>query len=119
MSMLKSPDQIAMMREAGRVVANALSAVREQAAVGVSLKELDDVAAAVISDAGGKACLPGLPPTLGGCAVPPRRHLYQCQRRVVHGIPPNGYVLEDGDLLSVDCGAFVEAGAVMPPSASS
>ena len=40
------------MREAGRVVANTLARVREAAAVGVSLKELDEVAAASIADAG-------------------------------------------------------------------
>ncbi|YCK83784.1 type I methionyl aminopeptidase [Arthrobacter sp. D3-18] len=106
MSMLKSPDQIAMMREAGRVVANALSAVREQADVGVSLKELDDVAAAVISDAGAKPAFLDYHPRWA--AVPfPGVICTSVNDAVVHGIP-NGYVLEDGDLLSVDCGAFVE-----------
>ena len=38
MSMIKSPDEIALMREAGRVVANTLAAVKDAAAVGVSLK---------------------------------------------------------------------------------
>lgn len=71
MSMLKSPDQIAMMREAGRVVANALSAVREQAAVGVSLKELDDVAAAVISDAGAKPAFLDYHPRWAAVPFPP------------------------------------------------
>jgi methionyl aminopeptidase len=52
MSMIKSPEEIALMREAGRVVATTLTRVREAAAVGVSLKELDSVAAASISDAG-------------------------------------------------------------------
>ncbi len=106
MSMLKSPDQIAMMREAGRIVANALSAVQKHAAVGISLKELDDVAAAVISDAGAKPAFLDYHPRWA--AVPfPGVICTSVNDAVVHGIP-NGYVLEDGDLLSVDCGAFLE-----------
>ena len=38
MSMIKSPEEIALMREAGRVVANTLAVVREAAGVGVSLR---------------------------------------------------------------------------------
>ncbi len=106
MSMLKSPAQIALMREAGRVVANALEAVKEHAAVGVSLKELDDVAAAVISDAGAKPAFLDYHPRWA--AVPfPGVICTSVNDAVVHGIP-NGYVLENGDLLSVDCGAFLE-----------
>ena len=48
MSLIKSPAEIALMREAGRVVANTLERVREAAAVGVSLQELDQLAAATI-----------------------------------------------------------------------
>ncbi|BAS17713.1 methionine aminopeptidase 1 [Arthrobacter sp. Hiyo8] len=54
MSMVKTPEEIALMREAGRVVANTLSAVRSHAGVGVSLKELDEVAAAFMEAAGAK-----------------------------------------------------------------
>ena len=45
MSMIKSPQEIQRMREACRVVANTLAAVKAAAAVGVSLKELDELAA--------------------------------------------------------------------------
>ncbi|MFE4195267.1 type I methionyl aminopeptidase [Paenarthrobacter sp. NPDC056912] len=106
MSMLKSPDQIALMREAGRVVANALGAVREHAAVGVALKELDDVAAAVIADAGARPAFLDYHPRWA--AVPfPGVICASVNDAVVHGIP-DGYALQDGDLLSVDCGAFLE-----------
>lgn len=106
MSMLKSPDQITLMREAGRVVANALAAVRQHAAVGVSLKELDDVAAAVMSDAGARPAFLDYHPRWA--EVPfPGVICASVNDAVVHGIP-NEYALQDGDLLSVDCGAFVE-----------
>jgi len=106
MSMLKTPDQISVMREAGSVVAKALAAVKEHADVGVSLKELDEVAADVIEGAGAKPAFLDYHPRWA--AVPfPGVICASVNDAVVHGIP-NGYVLQDGDLLSVDCGAFLE-----------
>ena len=105
MSMIKSPEEIALMREAGRVVATTLARVREAAAVGVSLKELDDVAAASIADAGATPAFPNYRPRWA--SVPfPGVICTSVNDAVVHGIP-NGYRLQDGDLLSVDCGAFL------------
>lgn len=106
MSMIKTPEEIALMREAGRVVANALAAVRQAAAVGVSLTELDGVAAASISDAGATPAFLNYRPRWA--SVPfPGVICTSVNDAVVHGIP-NGYRLQDGDLLSVDCGAFLE-----------
>lgn len=94
------------MREAGRVVANTLSAVRSHAGVGVSLKELDDVAAAFMAAAGATPAFldyrPRWAPTPFSGVI-----CTSVNDAVVHGIP-DGYVLQDGDLLSVDCGAFVQ-----------
>ncbi|XAS69560.1 type I methionyl aminopeptidase [Micrococcaceae bacterium Sec5.7] len=106
MSMIKSPDQIALMREAGRVVANTLAAVREAAAVGVSLRELDTVAADSISGAGATPAFLGYHPSWA--SVPFSGVICtSVNDAVVHGVP-DGYRLQDGDLLSVDCGAFLE-----------
>ena len=103
--MIKSPAEIALMREAGRVVANTLERVRDAAAVGVSLKELDELAAATISDAGATPAFLGYRPRWA--SVPfPGVICASVNDAVVHGIP-NGYRLQDGDLLSVDCGAFL------------
>ncbi|HSL36517.1 MAG TPA: type I methionyl aminopeptidase, partial [Arthrobacter sp.] len=60
--MIKSPAEIALMREAGRVVANTLERVREAAAVDVSLKELDELAAATIAAAGATPAFLGYKP---------------------------------------------------------
>ena len=106
MSMIKSPAEIALMREAGRVVANTLAKVREAAAVGVSLKELDELAAASIADAGATPAFLNYRPRWA--SVPfPGVICTSVNDAVVHGIP-NDYRLQDGDLLSVDCGAFLE-----------
>lgn len=106
MSMIKSPDEIARMREAGRVVANALAAVKAAAGVGVALKELDEVAASVISDAGATPAFLDYRPRWA--SVPFSGVICtSVNDAVVHGVP-NEYKLQDGDLLSVDCGAFVD-----------
>ena len=49
---MKTPAQIDMMRETGRVVARALEAMQQAAKIGVTLKEIDAVGAQVLADAG-------------------------------------------------------------------
>jgi methionyl aminopeptidase len=106
MSMIKSPGEIAQMREAGRVVANTLAAVKAAAGTGVSLKELDEVAASSISEAGATPAFLNYHPRWA--SVPFSGVICtSVNDAVVHGVP-NSYRLEDGDLLSVDCGAFLD-----------
>lgn len=102
---LKTPEEIAALREAGRVVARGLVAVREAAGVGSSLEELDAVAAGVLRDAGATSAFDGYhpdwaPSPFAGviCA--------SVNDAVVHGIPGD-YRLADGDLVSIDFGAFL------------
>lgn len=52
MVQLKTDTSIEAMREAGRVVAQVLTAARDAAAPGVSLRELDEVARGVLREAG-------------------------------------------------------------------
>ncbi|MDQ0375360.1 type I methionyl aminopeptidase [Cellulomonas humilata] len=96
----KSPDQVLLMRRAGLVVAEALAAVRERAAPGVTTGQLDAVAAEVIADHHATASFlgyHGYPATL--CV--------SVNDEVVHGIP-GARVLEPGDVVSIDCGAIVD-----------
>lgn len=103
---LKSGAAIAKMREAGRVTARALAAVRDAAAVGVSLLELDEVAHAVIREAGAKSPFlhyhPSFAPTPFPAVI-----CTSVNDVIVHGIP-DGYRLRDGDLVSIDCGATLD-----------
>jgi len=103
---IKTDAALDTMRAAGRVVAHALAAVREAAAVGVSLRRLDEVARAVIDDAGARSTFlhyhPSFAPTPFPAVI-----CTSVNHVVVHGIP-DGYRLRDGDLLSVDCGAEVD-----------
>lgn len=103
---LKTPGEIDAMREAGRVVAQALDACRKAAAVGVTMKELDTVARDVIFGAG--ATSPFLDYHPSWAPVPfPGVICASVNDEVVHGIPTDR-VIEPGDLVSIDCGATLD-----------
>lgn len=96
----RSAAELAIMREAGRVTARALRAVGEAVRPGATTKDLDDVAAEVIAEAGAVAAFlgyHGFPATI-------------CTSRngeIVHGIPGRTR-LADGDIVSIDVGAIVD-----------
>lgn len=97
---IKKPADFEKMAIAGATVAVVLRTVREAAAPGVTMKELDAVAADVIRSRG---CTPSF---LGYHGFP--AHICTSPNSViVHGIPDT-YQLKDGDILSVDAGAIYE-----------
>jgi methionyl aminopeptidase len=102
---LKTPAELDLMRQAGKVVAAALAATRAAAAPGVTLRELDTVAAEVISSHGAKSSFlhyhPHSAPTPFPAVI-----CASVNDMVVHGIPGD-YQLREGDLVSIDCGAHV------------
>lgn len=106
---LKDPKAIDAMREAGRVVAQALDAVRVEAAVGVTLKELDDVAATVIREAGATSPFLNYQPSFASSPFP-AVICASVNDAIVHGIP-DAYRLGDSDLVSIDCGAVLDGWA--------
>lgn len=97
---IKKPDEFQKMAIAGATVAVVLRTVREAAAPGVTMKELDAIAADVIRSRG---CTPSF---LGYHGFP--AHICTSPNSViVHGIPDTNR-LKDGDILSVDAGAIYE-----------
>ncbi|KAK1179373.1 type I methionyl aminopeptidase [Streptomyces sp. NBS 14/10] len=106
---IKTDASLDAMREAGRVVAAALAATQEAAAVGVSLRELDEVARAVLAEAGAESPFLGYRPHFAPTPFP-AVICASVNDAIVHGIP-NGYRLRDGDLVSIDCGAIVDGWA--------
>ena len=98
---LKTEAQLALMREAGRIVAETLALVEQAALPGVSTLELDRLAEAHVR---GRGAIPsfkgyrGFPATL--CT--------SLNSEIVHGIPSAKRVLRDGDLIKVDCGAIFQ-----------
>ncbi len=103
---LKTRAEIEAMREAGRVVARALTAVREQAAVGVTLTALDRTARDVLAEAGATSPFLGYRPHFAATPFP-AVICASVNDAALHGIP-DGYRLREGDLLSVDCGATLD-----------
>lgn len=103
---LKTPTELAALREAGRVVARALAAVRAAAGVGVSLRELDEVAAGVIAEAGARPSFLHYRPSSAPSPYP-AVICASVNDAIVHGIPTDDR-LADGDLVSVDCGAHLD-----------
>ncbi len=98
--MRRSTEEIAKMRRAGRVVAEMHEATRKAARPGVTTAELDRVAREVIERRGARSNFlnyHGFPAVI--CTSP--------NDMIVHGIPGT-YRLEEGDILSIDCGAIIE-----------
>jgi methionyl aminopeptidase len=93
------------MRDAGRVVARTLTLVAEAAKPGVSLSQLDALAATAIREAGARPSFLRYHPAWAPTPYPAVLCL-SINDVIVHGIPGER-VLRDGDLLSVDCGAEV------------
>jgi methionyl aminopeptidase len=96
---LKTQPQIAKMREANLIVNDVLDRLEEAASPGVSTWELDQIAAKRLKQLKGESAFlgyRGYPAVL--CA--------SVNSVVVHGIPRKDVVLKDGDILSIDFGAF-------------
>ena len=103
---LRTPAQIEQMRAAGRFVADVLLALKEKAAVGVNLLELDELAHQMIKERGAESCYIDYHPSFG--AMPFGKVLCtSVNDAVLHGLP-HDYALQDGDLLSVDFAASVD-----------
>lgn len=100
---LKSMNEIALMREAGRVNALALNAVREAIRPGVTTAELDAIADEVIRKHGGKPVFKGYP----GPYPYPATLCTSINDELVHGIPGKRK-LNEGDIISVDCGTLLD-----------
>ncbi|MFB4316076.1 type I methionyl aminopeptidase [Actinomadura sp. 21ATH] len=103
---IKDRTAVEAMREAGRVVANALAAVEKAAAVGVTLRDLDEVARDVLREAGAGSPFLGYRPSFAPTPFP-GVICASVNDAIVHGVP-NDYRLRDGDLVGIDCGATLD-----------
>lgn len=97
----KSPSEIEVMREAGRISALALRVAGEAVRPGISTLELDRIAEEAIRAAG------AVPAFLGYHGYPATL-CTSVNSQVVHGIPSRSVVLREGDIVSVDVGAIVD-----------
>ena len=100
---LKSPAELTVMREAGRINAKVLATVKELLKPGVSTADLNAAAEEVLKKHG---CVSpfkgyGYPPFPGSITV-------SLNHELVHGIPSKSLKLKVGDIVSIDCGTVLD-----------
>jgi methionyl aminopeptidase len=98
MIILKSSQEVARMREAGRIVAEVLARLREKVTPGVTTAELDALAHQIIVSYGAK-------PSFKGYRGFPASLCVSVNEEIVHGIPGKR-VLREGDIVSLDVGTI-------------
>ncbi len=94
---LKSPREIQIMREAGRIVARVHAALREAVRPGVSTWELDQLAVETMARYDATSCFLGY----NGY---PANICTSINQELVHGIPNKDRILKEGDIISIDIG---------------
>ncbi len=99
MIQIKNTDQIAIMREAGRITGEALALAGEAVKEGVSTWHLDQIIRAHIEKCGAK-------PSFLGYAGFPASACISLNDQVIHGIPSKKTILQQGDVVKIDVGAF-------------
>lgn len=99
---LKTADEIAIMREAGRIVAKAHQAMREAVKPGISTALLDELAESVLRDHGAIPVFKGYPKP--NSPDYPATINASINSELVHGIPAPNRILKEGDIISLDVG---------------
>lgn len=96
---IKTPEQIAKMAVAGRITGEALALAGEMIRPGITTKQLDDKIRHHIEKCGAR-------PSFLGYGGFPASACISVNNEVIHGIP-GGRVLEEGDIVKVDVGAYI------------
>ena len=94
---VKSPREIELMRQAGRITAGARTIARQAVAAGVSTKQIDKLVHEFIVKSGAK-------PTFKGYGGFPGSACISVNDEVIHGIPGKR-IIRSGDIVSLDVGA--------------
>ncbi len=97
MIVIRSAEELSILREANRIVARILGELAESIEPGVSTEVLDDKAERMIREAGGK-------PAFKGYRGYPKAICASINEQVVHGIPAPDVILKESDIISVDVG---------------
>ena len=98
MIIIKNSEQLALMRIAGRITAEALMVARDEIRPGISTKELDAKIRRYIEKCGAT-------PTFLGYSGFPGSACISINNEVIHGIPSDKIIIAEGDIVKVDVGA--------------
>ena len=99
MIIYKNNDEISLMRKAGKIVGETLLLLEKEVKPGITTAELDIMAEEFITKHGAK-------PSFKGLYGFPSSLCISVNEQVIHGFP-GGYVLKEGDIVSIDCGACI------------
>lgn len=97
----KSPAEIEKMRRSGHIVRQVLDALRETVKPGISTMDLERVAERLIREFGAK-------PAFKGYYDYPCVLCTSVNDEIVHGIPSEKRLLNEGDIVSIDCGVVLD-----------
>ena len=100
MIQVKNSVQLNAMKEAGRITGETLLVARELVRPGISTKELDDAIRAYIEKCGAKPSFLGYHGFPGSACI-------SINDEVIHGIPSAKRFLQEGDLVKIDVGAYI------------
>jgi methionyl aminopeptidase len=98
---IKSQRELELMQQGGRIVATVLGAIREKLRPGQTTAEIDQIAEQTVTRLGARASFKGLYGFPASICI-------SVNDEIVHGIPSPDRVLEEGDIVSLDFGAFHE-----------
>ena len=98
---LKSPREQEAMRRAGRITAEARTLAGSMVRPGVTTKEIDDAVRKFIRSRGAQPSFLGHQGFSGSACI-------SVNEVVIHGIPSQRIVLKEGDIVSIDVGAFID-----------
>jgi len=98
MFVIKNDEQIALMKIAGRITAEALMTARELIRPGISTKEIDTKIRRYIEKCGAT-------PSFLGYGGFPGSACISVNEQVIHGIPSERVILKEGDIVKIDVGA--------------
>ena len=101
---LKTDEEVELLRKANLLVGSTLAELAKVIEPGVTTKQLDTIAETFIRDNGAEPTFKGFPNPYGGPF--PASICASVNNQVVHGIP-NDTPLENGDIVSIDCGTLL------------
>lgn len=101
MIFIKNPDQIKKMQRAGRITGEALALAGEAVRVGITTAALDKIIRTYIEKCGAK-------PSFLGYGGFPGSACISINDEVIHGIPSHKRYLEEGDIVKIDVGAYID-----------
>ena len=107
MIILKTEEEIELLRKANLLVSATLAEIAKIVRPGVTTRQLDTLAEQFIRDHGATPTFKGFPASFKGAGPFPASICTSVNHVVIHGIPDDK-PLRDGDIVSVDCGTFLD-----------